>query len=60
VTVLPRYTVEIALEDKSLLQLLEPAKPPVNQLWLAWRSSRREHPRVTFVREQIVHASSDW
>jgi DNA-binding transcriptional LysR family regulator len=60
VTVLPRYIVESALEDKSLMVLLEPTKPPVNQLWLAWRSSRREHPRVTFVREQIIRASSEW
>jgi DNA-binding transcriptional LysR family regulator len=60
VTVLPRYMIEIALEDKSLIQLLEPAKPPVNQLWLAWRSSWREHPRVTFVREHILRTSSEW
>jgi DNA-binding transcriptional LysR family regulator len=60
VTVLPRYIVESALEDKSLMVLLEPAKPPVNQLWFVWRSSRREHPRVTFVREQIIRASSEW
>jgi DNA-binding transcriptional LysR family regulator len=60
VTVLPRYIVETALADRSLIQLFEPAKPPVNQLWLAWRDARREHPRVSFVREQIVHASSDW
>jgi DNA-binding transcriptional LysR family regulator len=60
VSVLPRYTVESALENRTLHLLLEPAKPPVNQLWLAWRSSRREHPRVTFVREQIIRASSDW
>ena len=60
VSVLPRYTVETALEDGSLIQLLEPAKPPVNQLWLAWRSSRREHSRVSFVRDQIVHASNNW
>jgi DNA-binding transcriptional LysR family regulator len=60
VSVLPRYTVEIALENRTLHLLLGPAKPPVNQLWLAWRSSRREHPRVTFVREQIIRASSGW
>ena len=60
VTVLPRYIAETALENRTLIQLLEPAKPPVNQLWLAWRSTRREHPRVTFVRDQIVRASSDW
>ena len=40
VTVLPRYLVQTALEDRTLIQLLEPAKPPINQLWLAWRSSR--------------------
>jgi DNA-binding transcriptional LysR family regulator len=60
VTVLPRYIVETALEDRTLIQLFEPAKPPVNQLWLAWRSSRREHPRVSFVRDQIVRASNEW
>jgi DNA-binding transcriptional LysR family regulator len=60
VSVLPRYIVESALEARTLHTLFEPAKPPVNQLWLAWRSSRREHPRVTFVRDQIIRASSDW
>jgi DNA-binding transcriptional LysR family regulator len=60
VTVLPRYIVESALEARALQMLFEPAKPPVNQLWLAWRSSRREHPRVAFVRDQIVRASTDW
>jgi DNA-binding transcriptional LysR family regulator len=60
VSVLPRYTVENALENRTLQLLLGPAKPPVNQLWLAWRPSRREHPRVRFVREQILRVSSDW
>jgi DNA-binding transcriptional LysR family regulator len=60
VSVLPRYIVESALEARTLQTLLEPAKPPVNQLWLTWQNSRREHPRVTFVRDQIVLASSDW
>jgi DNA-binding transcriptional LysR family regulator len=59
VTVLPRYIVQNALEDRSLFQLLEPAKPPVNQLWLAWRDSRREHPRVRFVRDQTARISID-
>jgi DNA-binding transcriptional LysR family regulator len=58
--VLPRYIVESALETRALQTLFEPAKPPVNQLWLAWRTTRREHPRIGFVREQIIRASSDW
>ena len=60
VTVLPRYILETALEDRTLIQLLEPAKPPVNQLWLAWRTPGREHHRVRFVRDQILRASNDW
>ncbi len=60
ISVLPRYIIENALENSSLQVLLEPTKPPVNQLWLAWKSARREHPRVTFVREQIIRTSSQW
>jgi DNA-binding transcriptional LysR family regulator len=60
VSVLPRYIVENALEARTLQTLFEPAKPPVNQLWLAWRSTGREHPRIGFVREKIIRASSDW
>ena len=60
VTVLPRYLVESALERHQLTVLFEPAKPPVNQLWLVWRGAGRVHPRVMFVRDLIVRASSTW
>jgi hypothetical protein len=52
----PVHAQRVKRED--MIQLLEPAKPPVNQLWLAWRDTRLEHPRVSFVRDQTSRISS--
>jgi DNA-binding transcriptional LysR family regulator len=60
ITVLPRYLIETALESNDLFVLLEPARPPVNQLWLVWRGSNRVHPRVVFVRDIIARAADGW
>jgi DNA-binding transcriptional LysR family regulator len=59
VTVLPRYLVEGAISSGQLTELLQPAQPPINQLYLAMRSER-VHPRVLFVKERLERAAVDW
>ncbi|MER3480959.1 MAG: LysR family transcriptional regulator [Meiothermus sp.] len=59
VSVLPRYIVEDAIALGRLVQLLKPAKPPTNTLYLASRLIS-PHPRATFVRQLLLDAARSW
>lgn len=59
VSVLPRYIVEDAIALGRLVQLLKPAKPPTNMLYLASRLIS-PHPRATFVRQLLLDAARSW
>ncbi len=59
VTVLPKYLVDDLLASGQLIELLSPARPPVNQLYLAWRTER-VHARVAYVRDRLQRAADGW
>lgn len=59
VTVIPRYLVDDELANGELLELYKATKPSVNQLYLV-SPGKRVHPRVAYVRDRILRASSSW
>jgi DNA-binding transcriptional LysR family regulator len=60
ITVMPKYLVEDALANNDLVELLKPAKPPVNQLYLVSQSREKVQTRVAYVRDRILRAGSSW
>jgi DNA-binding transcriptional LysR family regulator len=58
VSVLPRYLCEEALADGSVRELVSPAEPPINTLFLAWREGFL-HPPARTVRDRLLAAFRD-
>jgi DNA-binding transcriptional LysR family regulator len=60
ITVMPRYLVEEALANNDVVELLKPAKPSVNQLYLVSQTQGKVQARVAYVRDRILKASGAW
>lgn len=60
VTVIPRYLGEDAIESSELVELLNPNKPPVNQLYLVSQMRGKVQPRVSYVRDRILRMAKSW
>ncbi|MFG2000685.1 LysR family transcriptional regulator [Spirillospora sp. NPDC048911] len=59
-TVLPRYLCLDELASGALVPLLEPADPPINTGFLAWRAGAADTPHVTTAREHLLRAGRSW
>lgn len=55
-TVLPRYLCHDELVAGRLVDLVQPAEPPRNTLYLAWRSDRVGEDRTSTVRQALLSA----
>lgn len=60
VTVLPQHACAQALRRGELVQLLSPAQPPRNQLYLSWRSGSLRRPSLARVHARISESARDW
>ncbi|WP_217143085.1 LysR family transcriptional regulator [Streptomyces sp. AC627_RSS907] len=60
ISVLPRYLAEPALAAGRVVQLHEPAFPPLNTLYLATRSGALPDPVLGVVRDRLIDAARKW
>jgi DNA-binding transcriptional LysR family regulator len=60
ITVIPRYLVENAIANNDLVELMKPAKPPVNQLYLVAQAQATMQARVSYVRDRILRSIDSW
>ncbi|KAB2344426.1 LysR family transcriptional regulator [Actinomadura rudentiformis] len=58
--VLPRYLCLDELATGAVVPLLEPADPPINTGFLAWRAGAADNPHVTMVRDHLLQAGRSW
>ncbi|MFM7345527.1 MAG: LysR family transcriptional regulator [Tagaea sp.] len=58
--VLPEYICRDMVADGRLVRLHRPAKPPYNDIHLAWNRLGLRHPRNAWLRDRILAAAKLW
>jgi DNA-binding transcriptional LysR family regulator len=59
-SVLPMYLIEAGLSSGAIRQLLEPAIPPLNTIFLAVRAGNLPLPHIAKVHAHLLRAAQHW